>query len=165
VRQMHYNYFRDYDPGIGRYVQSDPILQPGRLLGKSFVDGVVALIAEPRLLNGYSYSLNSSLGYADPEGLSPGSILFDIIQPLRCNYYTKKLMERVPECRKECSPDVPTEKWLEFHRKYGQREGFRGDAIWDCACERAGSDVCKKWSETCLSNPLPNPRPKSGSRQ
>jgi len=73
---MHYNYFRDYDPGIGRYVQSDPILQPGRLLGKSFVDGVVALIAEPRLLNGYSYSLNSSLGYADPEGLSPGSILF-----------------------------------------------------------------------------------------
>jgi hypothetical protein len=22
---MHYNYFRDYDPAIGRYVQSDPI--------------------------------------------------------------------------------------------------------------------------------------------
>jgi RHS repeat-associated protein len=22
---LHYNYFRDYDPSIGRYIQSDPI--------------------------------------------------------------------------------------------------------------------------------------------
>ena len=22
---MHYNYFRDYDPSVGRYVESDPI--------------------------------------------------------------------------------------------------------------------------------------------
>ena len=22
---LHYNYFRDYEPGVGRYVESDPI--------------------------------------------------------------------------------------------------------------------------------------------
>jgi RHS repeat-associated protein len=22
---LHYNYFRDYDPSLGRYIQSDPI--------------------------------------------------------------------------------------------------------------------------------------------
>ena len=28
---LHYNYFRDYDPAVGRYVQSDPIRLEGGL--------------------------------------------------------------------------------------------------------------------------------------
>lgn len=46
----HYNYFRDYDPAVGRYVESD-------LIG---LDGGV---------NTYSYVENNPLSYVDPYGL------------------------------------------------------------------------------------------------
>jgi RHS repeat-associated protein len=47
---FHYNYFRDYDPTLGRYIQSDPI---GLAAG----------------LNTYGYAVNNPLGHIDPLGL------------------------------------------------------------------------------------------------
>jgi RHS repeat-associated protein len=44
-----YNYFRDYDPSIGRYIQSDPI-------------GLVAGTAT------YGYVSSQPLAYVDPRG-------------------------------------------------------------------------------------------------
>jgi RHS repeat-associated protein len=47
---LHYNYFRDYDPRTGRYVQSDPIgLEAGT--------------------NTFTYVFGSPLGYVDEDGL------------------------------------------------------------------------------------------------
>jgi len=52
----HYNYFRDYDPGIGRYVQSDPI---GLLSG----------------MNTYVYVDNQPQALTDKSGLCPWCIV------------------------------------------------------------------------------------------
>jgi RHS repeat-associated protein len=52
---LHYNYFRDYDPAIGRYPQSDPI----GLLGG---------------INTYAYVASSPLLYSDAEGTTYGTV-------------------------------------------------------------------------------------------
>ncbi len=50
--RSHYNYYRDYDPATGRYVESDPLgLKAG--------------------VNTYAYVKDAPLTYSDPNGMDP----------------------------------------------------------------------------------------------
>lgn len=56
---LHYNYFRDYDPATGRYVESDPIGLRGGL-------------------STYLYANSAPTMYADAEGLTPLTVAIGI---------------------------------------------------------------------------------------
>jgi RHS repeat-associated protein len=49
---LNYNYFRDYDPGTGRYIEPDPI-------------------GLPSVLNPYAYAFGNPVSYTDLFGLEP----------------------------------------------------------------------------------------------
>lgn len=52
---LHYNYFRDYEPGTGRYVQSDPIGQAGGLSTFEYVLGNPLQLVDPAGQEGVGY--------------------------------------------------------------------------------------------------------------
>ena len=74
--KLSYSYYRDYDPSLGRYVQSDPI---GILeeysdpqLQLALASGVLAGASSGGYLNHlYGYANQNPLRFTDPFGLSP----------------------------------------------------------------------------------------------
>lgn len=51
--RLHYNYFRDYDPTTGRYVQSDPIGLAGGINPYVYVDNATTMKTDPKGLFGW----------------------------------------------------------------------------------------------------------------
>lgn len=154
----YYNYFRDYDPAVGRYLQSDPILGYGASpeFGPRFLRYLDNTF--PQVLATYSYAVSSPLRFDDPTGLNP----WDWI---KCMCYTHRIGEGMKECEKECPKTAPIEDWMKFVRKYGKGPGLKNDPDIDCACTKAGDEVCSKWLSSCSSAPYGGwrgPRPSGG---
>ena len=67
----HYNYFRDYDPAIGRYLQSDPIGMGGGVNTYGYAGATPLVHVDPSGLLNWSYQGSSWSG-----GLGTGSTYF-----------------------------------------------------------------------------------------
>jgi RHS repeat-associated protein len=94
----YYNYFRDYDAAIGRYVESDPI----GLWGGS---------------NTFTYVNNDPVSYIDPEGLIPGDPKFGIGDPGFWSWWEKEKRKGgvwwgndEPGFKREKPLDIPNKK-------------------------------------------------------
>lgn len=80
---LHYNYFRDYDPATGRYVQPDPIGMRGGL-------------------NPYAYVSGNPILLFDKFGLLSCSCVLDKFEPTRPRWYDCKF---TCTCTCESLPD------------------------------------------------------------
>jgi RHS repeat-associated protein len=76
--RQHQNYFRDYDPAVGRYIESDPIGLKGGI-------------------NTYAYVLANPLRNIDPRGLLAWS----------CILSTSQDVNSVKMCKFRCSANCP----------------------------------------------------------
>jgi len=137
---LHQNSFRDYDPAIGRYIESDPILRPSRdVIDGEWVFAVPLAIRKIRLLLPYAYVADQPIVGSDPRGL------FWPLDFIRCLYYSNKYLDAAQDCRRRsgsCSQEQ-----INFMTAY--QSGSMTGAVLHCACLNAGPGVCQNMFESC----------------
>jgi len=104
---LAYNWRRDYDPSLGRYVESDPIGLRGGL-------------------NTYLYVTADPLGSSDPEGLAGGKLIYSGCsdsQIVRCVEHCRAKGEVMQDC---------SQVYVQIPGVNGGKPKFKD---WFCVCE------------------------------
>jgi RHS repeat-associated protein len=143
---LHYNYFREYDPAVGRYVESDPIGLKGGI-------------------NTYGYANQDPVDLADPFGLNP--YIWPILKPILENTLPKTDDCKTSEwnyCRARCGPARVLGCYVSLSWKL---KGIRGgepirseQRTVNCNCEELscpGPGPKKKGSRSTYDTSLPLP--------
>jgi RHS repeat-associated protein len=96
VSGLNYNYFRDYDPSTGRYVQSDPIGLAGGISTYGYVYGNPNGYIDPLGLDGGGIYTNPNTRMAPPRAVNPrdlqdAGLALDIMMPLANEMKKRKI--------------------------------------------------------------------------
>ena len=146
---LHYNYFRDYDPGIGRYIESDPVLAPSTFLEEDFFEVIPFLLTIPGFDgHSYEYVTENPITFSDELGLGA-------LGAIKCFYYSYKIAKFGEECQKECPDDI--EGAARFIERYTDT-GYLSAALLSCTCEKAGKELCSHWVKSCAEGVISMPR-------
>ncbi|ABC28243.1 Rhs family protein [Hahella chejuensis KCTC 2396] len=148
---LRYNYFRDYDPSLGRYVQSDPrgILfdfnDPQRIVAG--MTGIsIPYVDSTQINDSYTYVKNSPIGSDDKTGESVQVIV--VLVALYTGYSVWKKIVQQEECEQKCKSDPGNKEPCED-----------GNTVEDG--NTAGLTACKSkcvieiWSTTFTRSPYP----------
>ena len=159
---LHYNYFRDYDSGIGRYVQSDPIGLGGGLNTYLYANGDPLRYVDPKgeaaaaiIVGGTVLIVGAAIYMSSPSGRKAAKSIAQKIQDL-CTPSSKDPCDQQQE-------DEEEECWNDYGSVFGaghfsyrgclERARIRGDLC------RRGQPQPPKWGDSDVTGQPKPPKP------